>query len=50
VALPPLPCSPAERASANEGEDLPLTTSGARPTGMLHLHAMGVAEAPSVQG
>ena len=34
---PSLPCMPAERASASECEDLPLTTSGARPTGMLHL-------------
>jgi len=35
--VPFLPCPPAERASASECEDLPLTTSGARPTGMLHL-------------
>ena len=35
--VPFLPCAPAERASASECEDLPLTTSGARPTGMLHL-------------
>jgi len=37
--VPFLPRAPAERASASECEDLPLTTSGARPTGtgMLHL-------------
>jgi len=35
--VPFLPCPPAERASASECEDLPLTTSGARPTGILHL-------------
>jgi len=33
--FPPVPAP--ERASANECEDLPLTTSGARPTGILHL-------------
>ena len=35
--VPFLPCPPAKRAMDSDLLDLPLTTSGARPTGMLHL-------------
>jgi len=35
--VPFLPCAPAKRATDGDLLDLPLTTSDARPTGMLHL-------------
>ena len=35
--VPFLPCPPAKRATDSDLLDLPLTTSGARSTGMLHL-------------
>ena len=35
--VPFLPCPPAKRVTDSDLLDLPLTTSGARPTGMLHL-------------